>query len=183
MQVSKTQTIRLANVMGMDIDNSQDQIGILDALTSVSDIDAFIEWMRANRDTVEYSNRREKLTILHNRYKRTTDDIPSTLLKAFSREIADKFKAAIQILRDNEEIFTERGLHGLKGDKVQYFTNKEIVLLDEVGSLNRLISLYEMNSLYDALYEASVKKTIAAKTQTVLTDGEKKVKALMGSMK
>ena len=168
----------MANVLGMDIDNSQDQIGILDALNSVSSPDDFIEWMRQHRDTVDYSNRREKLTILHTKYKNTIDDIPISLLQAFSKEIADKFKTAIQILRDNEE-YLSIDLSKLKADEVQYFTNKEIELMESVGGLNRLINLFELNSLYDALYSASVKKTIEAKKYNALTDNQKRVNKMI----
>ncbi len=182
MQVSKTQTIRLANVLGMDISNQQDQVGILDSLNAVSSPDDFIEWVRNNRDTIEYSNRREKLTILHTRYKNTIDNIPISLLEDFSKGLADKFKIAIQILRDNEEYLTDR-LEKLKDDGIQYFTNKEVELLNATGGLNRLICLYELGTLYDALYNKSVQKTISSRNDKQLTNNQKKVKALIGGVK
>lgn len=177
MQVSKTQTIRLANAMGMDIDNAQDQIGILDALTSVSNPYSFTQWIKDNRETISYSNRRDKLTILHKKYKDTIDNIPTGLLQRFSKEVATKFKNAIQVLRDNEEHLTDN-LRKLNSGGVQYFTKKEIELLDATGCLNRLISLHELGTLNEALYSASVKKTLIS-MQPTLTDNQKKVKQLL----
>ncbi len=181
MQVSKTQSIRLANIMGLDFSNQQDQVGILDALSTVSDPNDFIKWMREKRDTVEYSNRREKLTILHTRYRNTVDSIPTQLLEKFSREITNKFKEAISILRDNEP-YLSQDLTKLKADGSQYFTSKEVELLDSVGGLNRLINLHELGTLYETLYNKSVVKTIEAKNYAILTDGQKKIKELTNKL-
>lgn len=179
MQVKQTQVIRLANVMGMDIDNKQHQIALHDSITQVSEPDDFIEYCRNRKDSIDYANRLDKLEALFTRYKKTIDNIPVLVLEEFSKTTSDKFRVAIQILRDNESYLTDR-LEKLKDDGVQYFTNKEIELLNATGSLFRLINLYELGTLYDALYETSVRKTIAKQNNKELTEGQKRVKALIG---
>jgi len=174
MQISKTTSIRLANILGLDFNNQQDQVGILDALSTVSDPELFIEWIRNNRDTVDFINRRERLTILHSKYKNTKDGIPIGVLEKFCKELSHKFKIAIATLRDNEEYLTD-DLGKLNADGVQYFLNKEIELMDSVGTLNRLITLYELGTLYETLYAAAVKKTLIANKAKLVTAGEKRV--------
>ena len=171
---------RLANVMGLDAQNAQHTIALKEAMHTIADEEDFINFCRTQKDGVEYSTKVEKLDTLSTRYKSTINNIPMELLEKFSREIADKFKIAEQILRDNEAILTEKGLVGLVVDHQQYFTNKEIELLEATGGLNRLINLLELGTLYESLYTASVKKTLEARKYTALTDGQKKVKALIG---
>jgi len=179
--MQKTELIRLANVLGMDIDNNQDKVAVYDALSSVSVPSDFIEWMREKRDTVEYANRREKLTILLTRYKKTVDNIPIDTISTQTQATVNKFGEAISFLRDNEEKL-DMHLERLQPNKVQWFTNNEIERLMAIGGLRNCINAYEEHKLYDNLYEVSVKRYFLFKKQEVLTDGQKKVKALIGEV-
>ncbi len=179
--MNNTEIIRLANVMGMDINNDQDKVAIYDALSSVSVPSDFIEWMREKRDTVEYANRREKLTILHTRYKKTVDDIPTNTIESATRVTVQKFKDAISILRDREEEF-DGHLERLQVSTIQWFDNSEIERLSAIGGLRNCITAYEEGKLYEKLYDASVKRYLENKKYNALTDGQKKIKKLMQSI-
>ena len=181
MQVNQVQVVRLANVMGMDIDNKQHQIALHDSITNVIIPEDFIEYCRNKKNSIDYANRLDKLEAMFHTYKKTIDDVPVLLLENFSRSISDKFKTSIGILRDNEEYLTDR-LEKLKllGETEPYFSKKEIELLNSVGSLHRLINLYELGTLYESLYEKSVQKTINKKNDKQLTDGQKRIQALIG---
>ncbi len=170
--------IRLANVMGMDIDNAQHGIGIIDALEGIEKPEEFIDYCRKSKESIEYSNRIEKLDMLATRYKRDFNGVPVDLLEKFCKILELKFKNAIVVLRDSEPELSGN-LQRLNADGHQYFTEKEIELLNYTGGLNRLITLYEFGSLYDALYNASVKKTITKNNSARLTNGQKKVSGLL----
>lgn len=179
MQAKKTQIIRLGNVLGIDIDKEQHKIALLDAISGVSNPDDFIEYCRDKKDSIDYANRLDKLETLFTRYKNTIDDIPTEALQKFCKNLSDKIKVAISVLRDKEECLSV-DLKRLQVDGNQYFTNKEINLLNEVGGLNRIMQLYELNTLYDTLYSSSVKKTLTARQHEALTDNQQRVKRIVG---
>ena len=156
--------------MGLDVDNAQHSSLILEALHDIADVEKFLEYCRSHKDGVQYMNRVEKLDTLATRYKKEENDIPKELLEKFCKNLAAKFKEAISVLRANEEYLTD--LHKLKADGEQYFTDKEISLLDDTGKLNRLISLYELGTLYGALYDKSVKKVLIGRTKPELANKE-----------
>jgi len=176
--MNKTELIRLANVMGMDINNEQDKIAVYDALNSVSVPSDFIEWSRARRDTVTYANRREKLTILHTRYKNEVDDIPIDTIESATRLTVGKFKIAIGHLRDNEEKL-EGHLEKVIVDSKPYFEETEISRLMAIGTLRKCISAYEVGSLYEELYNVSVKRYLVSKNNASLTDGQKRINKML----
>ena len=182
MQIKETQIIRLANIMGMDIEDKQHQLAIHDSIINVSSIDDFTDYCRNNKDSIDYANRLDKLEYLFSRYKNTIDNIPTEKLERFCFDLAEKFKIAIQMLRDNEEVF-DGHMERLKIDSIQYFMNKEIELMDSIGGLNRLLNLFELGTLYESLYEKSVKLTINKNNNVQLTDGQKRVKKLIGGVK
>ena len=170
---------RLANIMGLETKDPQHTALLKESMHGIVDPEEFLEYCRTQKDGIVYSNRVEKLDMLATRYKNTINNIPTELLQTFSKEITNKFKTAIQVLRDNEEYLTD-DLSRLKVEGQQYFTNKELDLMNSTGKLNRLINLYELGTLYDALYAASVKKTLLAKKQASLTDGEKRIQKMIG---
>ena len=161
--------------------NTDECVTIHDAITNVSNVDNFIEYCRDKKNTIDYSNRLDKLEEIFNTYKKTIDDLPITLLEKFCTKIANKVKESIQKLRDNEE-YLDKDLSKLTSNKAQYFTDKEIELITAIGNLNRIIWLFEMNTLYDTLYEKSVQMTIQSKQYAALAPGEQKVKALTGEI-
>ena len=181
MSVSNVQVTRLANVMGMDLKDKQHQLAIRDAITTVSIPDDFIGYCRNHKDGIDYANRLDKLEALFTRYKNTTDNIPTERLEVFCYNLNGKFKIMIHALRDNEEVF-DGHLKRLVVEKIQYFTDKEIELMNSVGGLNRLLNLYELGILYETLYAKSVKLVILKNTNSQLSDGQKRVKQLVGGL-
>ena len=170
---------RLANVMGLDANNPQHTVALKEAMHNISNQNEFIEYCRSHKDGVEYSTKVEKLDTLSTRYKKNFNNIPTQQLEEICQALAGKFKTAIQILRDNEEYLTDQ-LGKLKVEGEQYFTNKEVELLNATGKLNRLISLFELNTLYEALYHKSVQKTLTRQNNIQLTDNQQRVKRLIG---
>ena len=163
--------------MGLDTKDPQHTVALKEAMYEIVKPIDFIEYCRKNKDSIQYAGKTEKLDTLATRYKKTINDIPITLLKKFSKELAEKFKVALSTLRDNEEGLTGK-LYALKVDGQQYFGNKEIEIMNAVGGLNRLIYLCEVGMLYNNFYNTSVSKTLAEKKQNALTDNQKRVTAL-----
>lgn len=172
--------LKVANVMGLDANNSQYGLLIMEVLDGVNDADDFIDYLRTRKEGVEYANRIEKLDGLAYQYKRSDRNLPKEvqgMLPKYCNSIVDKFSQSIQILEDNEEVF-EGHLSRLKVSGTQWFMNKEISSLEAIGSLRKCISLYKENSLYEKLYEVSIKRYLVSKTESLLTDGQKRVKLI-----
>jgi hypothetical protein len=164
--------------MGMDTENVQHTALLKESMLGVVNPNDFIEYCRNKKNGIEYMNRLEKLDTLATQYKRTVNNIPTGLLQSFSKNVSNKFKVAIQTLRDNEEFLTDN-LNRLKVDGNSYFTEKEILLLNEVGKLNRLINLYELGTLNEALYSKSVEKTLLKNMDNALPKGANDVMKLV----
>lgn len=169
---------RLASIMGLDTNNAQHTVLIKESLFGITDSENFLNYCRSQKDGIEYMNRVEKLDLLATRYKKNINNIPSELLDSFCTELARKFKEAISVLRDQESYLTDN-LEKLKVKGVPYFSKKEITLLDAVGKLNRLIGLYELSTLKEALYHQSVRLVMGKSKSDRVTNKQKDVLSLM----
>ncbi len=172
---------RLANIMGLDTENTQHSSLLKESAHGIVDIDDFLEYCRGRKDGIEYMNRVEKLDLLATQYKKSSRNMPKDiqeLLPKYCKQIDGKFKQAISFIRDNEEALN-RHLERLKPNGEQWFTNKEIDSLQAIGGLRNCITAYEEGKLYEKLYDVSVKRYLEKKKYNALTDGQKRIKKLM----
>jgi len=175
--------LKLANVMGMDMDKAQHGVGIVDALTGIEDQEAFIEFCRDKKDGIEYSNRVEKLDTLAQRYKKLQVEakLPHNTAHTFSSNLANKVLTARSFIKNEINIGNAKPFSSIVLDGEKYFTDKETKALSELGSSNYLIELSEQNILSDKLTELFLSKYIAKAKYESLTQGQKKVQALIGA--
>ncbi len=172
---------QLANVMGLDVSNPQHTALLKEAMHNIILPDDFIEYCRKYKEGITYSNRVEKLDLLATRYKSTINDIPVDSIEGATRITVKKFKDAISKLRDNE-IILEGHLERLVVNHDQWFTNQEINRLNAIGRLRNCIYAYEVGSLYEKLYEVSVKRYLFNKNESLLTVGQKRIKGLINAI-
>ena len=167
--------------MGMDIDNAQHGVGLADALTGVEDLDAFIEYCRDKKNGIEYSNRVEKLDTLATSYKKMQSmaKLPHDTANGFSSKLDSKVKKARTFLKNELEVGNDRPFSRLKIDGESYFTEKELTALAGVGSSRFIIEASEQGILADEFKKFFMSKYTVKKKYESLTDGQKKVKALV----
>ena len=166
--------LKIANIFGLDAENPQHGVLLIDSLDGIIDKDAFVEYLRAKKDTIQYENRVEKLDRLANRYKKSDMNIPievRSLLPTETEKTVNKFKESIAFLRDHEEILAD-DLSLLRVERIPWFTKAEISRLKHIGGLRKCISVYEEGNLYEVLYSVSVKRYISGKKQTAIGSGK-----------
>lgn len=150
--------IKLANVMGMDINNAQSGVGILDALDGILDQEAFINYCRDQREGIEYANRIEKLDILATRYKKIQIDIQLEKQydagERFSKALAGKVKECRNYIEDKNTVFSKIVVDGEK-----YFTQKELTALQNIGSISVIIEYSKIHRLAGEIYKFYVIKS------------------------
>ena len=178
--------LRLANVIGLDIKNAQHSVAIDESLYGIQDQEAFLEYCREKKDSIEYTSKPERLDMLATRYKKLqfSASLPHDLANSFSKELADKVENARIWLKNEIEVGTERPFSRMKlVDGEKYFTDKEINALAGIGSAYQLIILAEERKLEDALKKHFMKAYISKSKQATLTDGQKKLQAMIGAGK
>jgi len=174
--------------MGLDANNPQHTVALKEAMSGIENQEAFLDYCRNAKNGIEYETKVEKLDTLATRYKKNQElnALPLDMLKAFSRKLYQKFTDAIYVIRDHEAFLSSKGLQQLKLNKQQLFTLKEIEVLNAVGSLSYLISLYELHRLKEAIYETCVKKSLlkrrAEKQLGNKSDSAKRVLAIVSGV-
>ena len=177
--------IRLANITGLDISNAQHSVAIDEALIGISDTEAFIEYCRDKKDGIEYATKTEKLDTLATRYKRLQEQsmLPTGQAEESSTALAQKVEAARVYLKNEIEVGNDKPFSRLKQDGERYFSDKELEALAEIGSSRYLIELSETHELKNALSKLFISKYVKVKKYNALSDGQKKMKKLIGASK
>ena len=154
--------IKIANVMGLDISNSQHGILIMDTLSDIKDPEDFISYLRSNRNSISYVNRIEKLDALSELYKQSDRNISErdrSALGKFCRTLTGKIEESLQTLRDHGDLL-DGHLERLKVEGKQYFTDKELEILKEIGGITSIINSLQAHSLKEDLYRITTAKTL-----------------------
>lgn len=175
--------LRLANITGLDINNAQHSVAIDEAMYSIEDLEAFLEYCRDFKDSIEYATKTEKLDTLATRYKKlqTNAKLPHDTAEKSSYLLAEKVEKARVFLKNELEVGNDKPFSRLKLDGYNYFTEKELDALSAIGSARYLVELAEQNKLQDELIKLFLSKYVTAKKYNALTGNQKKVKALMGA--
>lgn len=143
---------RLANVMGLDINNKQHTVAIIDAFYGVVSKEDFIEYCRNNKDGIEYATKTEKLDTLATRYKRELErEQLADKLKdgeKYSEHLAQKVKQTQNIIEEKSCMFRDIRLNGDR-----YFADHELRALASIGSTSAIIELSRLGKLADAVYD------------------------------
>jgi len=167
--------LRIANLFGLDINNAQHSLAIVDAMQGISDTAEFIEYCRSRKGGIEYATKTEKLDTLSHKYKQK--QIDSQLEQkyqngdAYSKRIAEKVKACRNFVEEAGCKFSE-----VWKDGERLFEDHEIRALKEVGSPTVVIELSRRHTLaakISELYADKVRGQASAKIG--YKGGERKV--------
>ena len=180
MSYKKGQLLRLANIIGLDIEKEQHQVALYDATTGIDDINSFLEFCVDKKDGIEYTTKPEKLMTLSARYKKLQADskVPLDVAKTFSDRITDKVKNCRTFIEDSDTKFLN-----LVVDGHHYFEPKELRALATLGSTMHIIELSKIGELKDELMKKFIEKFTDPKRYEVLTNNQKRVSALIGGVK
>lgn len=177
--------LRIANIIGLDINNAQHSVAIDEAMYGVEDLEAFLEYCRAKKDGIEFSTKPEKLDTLATKYKKLQSDakLPIGNATLFSKRLADKVDEARIFIKNELEKGVLRPFSSLRSNGEKYFTDKEINALSKVGSAATIIELSELELLEENLSQLFLNSYIKKSKYEQLSEGSKKVQALIGAKK
>jgi len=151
---------RVANIFGLDVDNTQHTVVIGDALQGIGNQDAFIEYCREHKSSIEYVSKTEKLDMLAGRYKDV--ELNARLAESYAKgdkyavTLAKKVKESMTTVEDN----CCKWKH-IKLDGKPFFEEHELRALDEVGSTSVVIEYARTAKLVDeiaGLYKNKLKQ-------------------------
>ena len=171
--------LRLANVMGMDINNAQHGVGIADALTGITNPEAFVLYCREQKDAVTYSNRVEKLDTLATRYKKIEEEKllenKYTQGEKYAKALSAKIIECRNFIEDNDISFSE-----IRGEnKATYFEDHELRMLEKIGSQITVIEYSKVNRLAGEIYKKYVEAIRQQRIEQKSLPINPKVKALL----
>lgn len=174
--------LRLANIIGLDINNAQHSVAIDEAMYGVDDLEAFLEYCRDKKEGISFATKPERLDTLSTNYKKLQSDakLPHGIGKESSSLLAKKVEDARVFLKNELEVGNDRPFSRLRIDGESYFTKKELDALASIGSARYLIELSEQNKLQEELLKTFMSKYVMVKKYNSLSDNQKKVIAISG---
>lgn len=172
----------VADVLNIKTDNPLTIEDMKFELQQIEDLVVYREYIRDNFSSVEYATGFQKFIILTNKFKKLQEEskIPMDIANSFSVELARKVETARVFLKNELEVGNDRPFSKLKQDGEKFFTMKELTALSELGTARYLVELSEQNRLKDELVKLFISKYTKKAKYESLTDGQKKVKALVG---
>lgn len=151
--INQENLIRLANVCGLDIDSTQDSWALADALRGVQQPMGLITYVRKHRESVKFEAKTVRLDILSQKYK--LKELDHGLIVEF-KKVEDELELLYQKVmscfrlsaRDN--FVWERVKVRDKENKLKrLFSDKEILMLNEIGSFEMVIEYAQTQRLLD----------------------------------
>lgn len=183
-----TDLYRLANIVGLDTTNAQHSVALQEAMHGIKDPEAFLDYCRDHKEGITTYGKNEKperLDTLASRYKRLQDqaELPTDQAELSAQKLCDMFDKVRLILKNALDEGRAPKLKNIKADDHQYFTDAQAEALEKIGSLAYVIDLCETGELKDRLIDLYLEKYIKKSKYSSLTEGQRKVKALIGSIK
>jgi len=174
-----TQAYQIANIFGLDVNNKQHSIAIVDALNGIDDLDEFVAYCRDGREKIKFASKTEKLDALAYSYKKEQLEkkLPHDKARLFARKLSEKVKECRHVIEDHHCQFWH-----IMVDGDHYFTKKEIKALDFIGGVAWIVELSRNNDLEDKIYSAyiSASREKFVKTKRLGAGTDKSVSALIG---
>ncbi|DAB40789.1 MAG TPA: hypothetical protein CFH81_00335 [Sulfurovum sp. UBA12169] len=173
--------IRLANIVGLDINNAQHSVAIDEALIGIEDTEAFLQFCRDKKDGIEYTTKPERLDALATRYKKQQQQtkLPHATADSFCDKIVQKVNTSrikIKNMIENDEVSPFSKLH-LEG--VRYFTIQELKALATLRTAAHIIELCERGDLKTALIESFMKQYLVTSKDKQLDSKQRDVMNLV----
>lgn len=174
---------RLATINGLDVNNAQHGVALIEALHGIKDVEAFLEYCRDTKESIQFATKPERLDILATKYKKlqANAELPHELAVSFSSALIEKVEKARTYLKNELEVGNSTPFGRLKIDGEKYFTKKELNALASLGTARYIIELSEQNRLGEELTKLFMSKFAIKKKYDLLSDNQKKVQALIGA--
>lgn len=172
---------RLANIVGLDTENTQHTVALKEAMHGVEDQEDFLEYCRANKASIKTFGKGEKperLDTLSTQYKKLQED--KLLESKYSRaeEYADVLSEMVKLSRDYVETkCVDFDMIKMDGKK---FKDHQIRCLRSIGSTIAIIEYSRVGTLKGKII-AEYKKNVKIKynvDKQALTSNQKKVMQL-----
>jgi len=172
---------RLANIMGLDTENTQHTVLLKESMHDIDDAGAFLEFCRDKKEGIEYSTKTEKLDTLATMYKKLQNKakLPHETAMNFSKQLTHKVEQARTYIKNQIEQGNERPFSSLTVDGHKFFTDKELKALSSLGRSSVIIELSEQLKMEDSLIKLFLSKYITKSKYKALTDGQQQVKHLI----
>lgn len=142
---------KIANIVGLDSRNTQHTMAITDAIEGVGDIDRFIEYLRRNKNGIQYETKTEKLDTLSTKYRKIIEDevlsAGYTKGEQYARALAYKVKQCRSTVEFNNCDFIN-----IQTDGQKFFKEHELRALEATGSRNTVIENSKLNRLAGEIY-------------------------------
>ena len=165
--------IRIANTMGLDISNAQHSVAIKEAIYGIVDTEAFLEFCKDKKNSIDYETKTEKLMTLSGMYKKTYCSSSTSLRSSylfFKNIFHIKLNRLENIVDEKSVAFSMIAIDGEK-----FFTQKELNALQGIGSISYIIECSRTNTLQEQLQDLFLGKFVAKSRYEALGDNKKKV--------
>lgn len=176
-----THNYRLANIIGLDTGSAQHNIAIVEAIHGVDDMEAFFEYCRDHKEGIQYATKTERLDTLATKYKKLQNQakIPLDTAASFSKSLAAKVEQARTTIKDLNEKGVKKPFAAIRLNGDYFFSEKEQNALKELGSTLYVVELSETHQIAEKLMDLFVSKFQSKTKYAALTEGQKKVSALI----
>jgi len=173
----------LIDSIGLNSKSADDSQFVAYHCQGIKDIEAFYEFCMQKKDMIEYQTKKERLTTLARKFKRIEEAQMLLVVKSkannFTNELVRKVGECRLIVKNEREIDNNFGFRNISFFSIDEL--KALVALN-VGT-ETIIELFEQDKLKDNLYNLYIEKFKEKSFYNALTEGEKKVKALLGGVK
>jgi len=176
--------IRIANLMGLDLNSAQHSVAIDEALIGIEGTEAFYQFLADKKDKITTYGKDEKperLMTLSRMYKKLQEKakLPHETAMNFSKQLTHKVEQARTFLKNQIEQGNERPFSTLQLKEHLVFSVKELNALASLGRSSVIIELSEQHKLEDSLIELFLSKYIAKSKYESLTSGQQRTKHLI----
>lgn len=172
--------IRLANISGLDINNTQHSVAIDEAFIGVEDKEAFLQYCRDYKEGVLYATRTERIDVLATRYKKLQEQatIPMNQLEQFCEILSKKVEVARAFIKNQIQTNNNKPFSTLYVNGIRYFRQEELKALSRLKiSALTMVEMSELGTLREELLNALIRTYIINKKEA-LTDEQKKIQQL-----
>lgn len=178
---------RLANLMGLSVENTQHSVCIKEAMFCVGEhnLESFYEYCAEHKNGIDYETKTEKLITLCRRFKKKLEQslLPNDDANNFSRRLAAKVEQARIKIKNRIESGGCCPFSGLSCNGDPYFTEKEINALIAISKVPQiLIEMSELGTLEEAIAKLYLDKYVQKAKQSALSNNSKKVQELIGEI-
>lgn len=172
----------VSSVLNIKIDNPLVIADMELELHKIDNLVAYREYIRENFNKIEYKTGFQLFIILTNQYQSIEEmaSLPHDLANSFSKELANKVEEARVFLKNELEVGNDKPFSKLTRSGEKFFNPKELKALSELGSAVYLVALAEERRLEDELVKLFLNKYKQKAKYESLTDGQKRIQAVIG---